>query len=103
MKKIKMDKNLLNQLYELSSAFSKIGLRPLICGGLGIYLSLRNRQFDLDIRTTNDIDLMLTRKQVNDQAHAKAIAEIITGQLEYKVRPGREHHQFELVCFGDFT
>jgi hypothetical protein len=43
-----MDENLLNQLYELSAAFSKIGLRPLICGGLGIYLCLHSSQSGLD-------------------------------------------------------
>jgi len=46
------------------------------------------------IRVTTDIDLMLTKSQVLEQAKCKAIAEIITGDLKYVVREGREHLHF---------
>ncbi len=47
------------------------------------------------IRTTNDIDLILTKTQVIKQAQCSAIAEIITGELRYIVREGREHIHFK--------
>jgi len=46
------------------------------------------------IRAT-DIDLMLTRAQVLEQAQRRAIAEIITGELRYIAREGRGHLHFE--------
>ena len=47
------------------------------------------------IRATIDIDLMLTESQVLEQARRRAIAEIITHELEYVVREGREHLHFK--------
>jgi len=61
-----MDDIVLKQLAELAKAFNKIGVKPVICGGLGIYLSFcksdgtaRNM-----LRATSDIDLMLIKPQV---------------------------------------
>lgn len=90
-----MDDSILKQLLELASAFAKINLKPVICGGLGIYLSMYNRKSDLSIRTTNDIDLMLTNRQIADHAYRKAIAEIITDQLEYKACKDGKYFMFE--------
>ena len=90
-----MHDSILKQLLELASAFAKINLKPVICGGLGIYLSMYKRKSDLSIRTTNDIDLMLTNIQISDHAHRKAIAEIITDQLEYKVCKDGKYFMFE--------
>lgn len=99
-----MDRMIFQQLVDLAESFNRIGLKPVICGGLGIYLcfhkstgspgdSLRSdRQM---IRATNDIDLMLTRTQVHEQAQRRAIAEIITEGLGYVVREGCEHFQFK--------
>lgn len=92
-----MDKRILNQLAELAESFRKIGLKPVICGGLGIYLCFyeykgQSREM---IRATYDVDLMLTQSQVLQEAKRRAIAEIITGKLKYVVREGREHLHFK--------
>ncbi|MHC4323551.1 MAG: nucleotidyl transferase AbiEii/AbiGii toxin family protein [Planctomycetota bacterium] len=89
-----MDNRLIEQLAELAESFNRIGLKPVICGGLGIYLYFRKAQVRDMIRVTNDIDLMLTETQVFEQARCRAIAEIITGELRYVVREGREHLHF---------
>lgn len=92
-----MDKIILQQLVDLAKSFNQIGLKPVICGGLGIYLCFHNSQSkerDM-IRATNDIDLMLTETQVRQQAKRQAIAEIITDGLGYIVREGCEHFQFK--------
>jgi hypothetical protein len=80
-----MDDIILKQLIELASAFNKIGTKPVICGGLGIYLMLLDRQSSLPVRTTYDIDLMLIKQQILDNTQRQAIAEIITGDLQYTV------------------
>ncbi len=89
-----MDKRLIEQLAELAESFNRIGLKPVICGGLGIYLCFYKAQSRDMIRVTTDIDLMLTESQVLEQARCQAIAEIITGELRYVVREGREHLHF---------
>jgi hypothetical protein len=89
-----MDQRLIDQLAELTESFNRIGLKPVICGGLGIYLCFYKAQARDMIRVTTDIDLMLTESQVLEQARCKAIAEIITGELRYVVREGREHLHF---------
>ncbi len=65
-----MDRRLLEQLADLAKSFDRIGLKPVICGGLGIYLCFhksegRAREM---IRATTDIDLMLTKSQVLEEA-----------------------------------
>ena len=93
-KAILMDKRLIEQLAELAESFNRIGLKPVICGGLGVYLCFHKAKAKDMIRPTNDIDLMLTESQVLEQARCKAIAEIITSELRYVVREGREHLHF---------
>jgi len=92
-----MDSRLIEQLAELAESFNRIGLKPVICGGLGIYLCFHKAQGQARqmIRATTDIDLMLTKTQVLEQARRRAIAEIITGQLKYIVREGREYLHFK--------
>jgi len=90
-----MDDLVLNQLFELATAFNKIGIKPVICGGLGIYLKLLDRQSELPLRTTNDIDLMLTKQQLLDATQRQAIAEIITDDLQYTVCEEGRYFQFE--------
>lgn len=92
-----MDRRILVQLSDLAESFQGIGIAPVICGGLGIYLCFRESQGQARemIRATNDIDLMLTRSQILDDAKRQAIAEIITGELKYVVREGREHMHFK--------
>jgi len=90
-----MDEMILYQLAELAGAFNKIGIKPVICGGLGIYLGFHGRESEVPLRTTNDIDLILTKTQVLEQSRREAIAEIITGELDYKVYEGGKHFQFE--------
>jgi hypothetical protein len=92
-----VDKKIFHQLADLTESFNKIGLKPVICGGMGIYLCFHKCEGQAKelIRTTNDIDLILTKTQVLKQAQCKAIAEIITGELRYFVRKGREHIHFK--------
>jgi len=91
-----MDKRIIEQLAELAESFNRIGLKPVIFGGLGVYLCFYKAEGQARemIRVTNDIDLMLTETQVLEQARCRAIAEIITGELRYVVREGREHLHF---------
>jgi len=92
-----MDKRIFQQLADLADCFNRIGLKPVICGGLGIYLCFNKHEGEAQalIRTTNDIDLILTKTQVLEQAKCRAIAEIITGKLQYIVREGREYLHFK--------
>jgi hypothetical protein len=88
---------MIEQLADLAASFNGIGLKPVICGGLGIHLCFHKAQGQARqmIRATTDIDLMLTKTQVLEQARRRAIAEIITGELRYVVRDGREHLHFK--------
>jgi hypothetical protein len=91
-----MDKRLIEQLTELAESFNRIGLKPVICGGLSIYLCFHKAlgQARQMIRATTDIDLMLTKTQVLEQARRRAIADTITDGLGYIVREGCEYYQF---------
>jgi hypothetical protein len=92
-----VDKKIFHQLADLTESFNRIGLKPVICGGLGIYLCFHRCEGGAQelIRTTNDIDLILTEAQVMEKARCRAIVEIITGELRYVVREGREHIHFK--------
>ena len=91
-----MDNRLIEQLAELAESFNRIGLKPVICGGLGLYLCFHkaHRQASQMIRATTDIDLMLTPAQVLEKAERRAISEILTGELKYIAREGREYLHF---------
>lgn len=99
-----MDEKLFNQLFELTRALNKIGIKPVICGGLAIYLCFQKREGEEQteeraeaqgmIRATKDIDLMLTKKDISEQAQRSAISEIITGELEYIVCENKKYHGF---------
>jgi len=91
-----MDKKIFQQLADLAESFNRIGLKPVICGGLGIYLCFHKYEGEAQvlIRTTNDVDLILTKSQTLEQVKCRAIAEIITGELKYIVREGREYLHF---------
>lgn len=92
-----MDDTIFGQLAELAQPLNKIGIKPLICGGLGVYLSLYKRHNEARkmLRATRDIDLMLTEQDVSEAAKRNAIANIITGELKYEVREGCEHFRFQ--------
>ncbi|OHB60531.1 MAG: hypothetical protein A2167_06260 [Planctomycetes bacterium RBG_13_46_10] len=89
-----MDDKVVNQLVELTQALNRIGLKPLICGGLGIYFAFHGRESEVSIRTTNDIDLMLTKTHIDNQAKRINIANIITNELKYTALEGSKHFQF---------
>ncbi|MBM4026218.1 MAG: hypothetical protein FJ280_12550 [Planctomycetes bacterium] len=72
---------LLNQLREITEAFNRLGLRPVICGGLGLYLLFRDRP--QAVRATQDIDLMITPSQAGQRATREAIARAILEELQY--------------------
>ncbi len=94
-----MDDAILGQLVELAKAFNKIGLKPVICGGLGVYLCFCKSEGSARsmIRATNDIDLMIIKEQVAEMSRREAIAEIIKGEQAYVVRKGGEHFRFTKV------
>ncbi len=87
-----IDERLVNQLVELAQAFDKIGITPVICGGLGLYLC--SYKLDEQLRVTNAIDLMLTQSQIIKQSQRNAIAEVIREGLHYMVCEGGEHFRF---------
>jgi hypothetical protein len=67
-------------------------LKPLICGGLAVYLLFKDRS--KEIRTTTDIDLMISQSQALDETKRKAIAELIIDELKYVVREDGKHFRF---------
>jgi hypothetical protein len=79
-----MNVAILKQLQEIAEAFRGIGLRPVICGGLGIYLLFRDRS--QMVRATQDIDLLITGSQAAQRATREAMARAIVDQLQYAVR-----------------
>jgi hypothetical protein len=79
-----MNVAIFHQLRELTEAFNRIGLKPVICGGLGIYLLFRDRS--QAVRATQDIDLIITRSQASDRATREAIAQAIVDELQYVAR-----------------
>ena len=91
-----MDNQLLTQLSELAVACNNGGISPIICGGLGIYLSFHKKQGEVAqmIRATQDIDLMLSPRDLIEEAKRIAIAKIITDELKYVVRDDMRHHGF---------
>jgi hypothetical protein len=91
-----MDEVLLNQLAELARPLNKIGIKPVICGGLGVYLCFRDSEGTARgiIRATNDIDFMITKEMVFEESRRNALAEIITGELEYIVSKNDRHFRF---------
>jgi hypothetical protein len=91
-----MDSRLIEQLADLAESFNRIRLKPVICGGLGIYLCFYKAQGQARrmIRATTDIDLMLIPTQVLKKVERRAIAETITDGLGYVVREGCEYYQF---------
>ncbi|RKY10687.1 MAG: hypothetical protein DRP56_00275 [Planctomycetota bacterium] len=76
------------QLAELAKSLVAIGVRPVICGGLGVYIRFydKSRSSEQMLRTTNDIDLMLVESDIMVQAKRKAIADVIIDELRYAVR-----------------
>lgn len=91
-----MDEILLEQLAELARPLNKIGIKPVICGGLGVYLCFRDSTGAARgiIRATNDIDFMITKEMVFEESRRNALAEIITGELEYVVSENDRHFRF---------
>jgi hypothetical protein len=91
-----MDEILLKQLAELARPLNKIGIKPVICGGLGVYLCFRDSKGAARgiIRATNDIDFMITKEMVFEESRRNALAEIITGELEYVVSKDDRHFRF---------
>lgn len=87
-----MDSIVFRQLLDLSQAFNRIGLKPLICGGLGVYLLFKDRS--KEIRATADIDLMISHSQALDEARRNAIAGLIVDELKYVVREDGKHFRF---------
>ncbi len=91
-----MDDAVLHHLVELASRLNAIGIKPVICGGLGVYLRFRDAEGEAKgmIRATNDIDLMLTKRDILEEAKRNAIAEIICGELGYSVCNDKLHFGF---------
>lgn len=91
-----MEEILLNQLIELARPLNKIGIKPVICGGLGVYLCFRDSTGAARgiIRATNDIDFMITKEMVFEESRRNALAEIITGELEYVASTNDRHFRF---------
>ncbi len=79
-----MNVAVLHQLWELAEALHKVGLRPVIGGGLGIYLLFQDRS--QMVRATQDIDLMITPSQAREQATREAMAQAIVDELQYVAR-----------------
>lgn len=91
-----MDKIIPAQLAELAQACQRKNIRPIICGGLGVYLSFCKKDGEIQqmIRATQDIDLMFSRQDLLEEAKRTAMAEIITEELEYLVHEEKKHHGF---------
>jgi len=91
-----MDNALLMQLGELARACCNAGIKPIICGGLGVYLSFFKKHNEISnmIRATQDIDLMLSRQDIIEEAKRRIIADILTKDLKYVVCDNKRYHGF---------
>jgi hypothetical protein len=91
-----MENRIIKQLVELAEACQKKDIKPIVCGGLGVYLSFCEKEGDIQqmLRATQDIDLMLSKQDLLEEAKRNAMAEIITGELEYVVQEGKKHFGF---------
>lgn len=91
-----MDNTLIKQLAELAIACQHHAVKPIICGGLGVYLSFCRKEGEIRqmIRATQDIDLMFCRQDLLEEAKRKAMAEIITEKLDYVVQEDKKYHGF---------
>lgn len=91
-----MYNTLIRQLGELANACQQKGIKPIICGGLGVYLSFCRKEDEIRqmVRATQDIDLMFCRQDLLDEAKRKAMGEIITEELKYVVQDEKKHHGF---------
>lgn len=91
-----MENRIIKQLTELADACQKKDIKPIICGGLGVYLSFCRKEDDIQqmLRATQDIDLMFSKQDLLEEAKRKAMAEIITGELEYVVQEEKKHFGF---------
>ena len=92
-----MDNILIKQLAELAKACQRKDIKPIICGGLGVYLSFCKREDEINqmIRATQDIDLMLSKQDLLEEVKRIAISEIITNELKYTVQPNKRIHGFK--------
>ncbi|MFA5554462.1 MAG: nucleotidyl transferase AbiEii/AbiGii toxin family protein [Phycisphaerae bacterium] len=90
-----MKDEVLSQLHDLAKAFNKIDIKPVICGGLGIYLKFYSSKNEIELRATNDIDLMLTETQVKSQADRNAVLKTIKDDLHYVLRAQGQCFMFE--------
>jgi hypothetical protein len=88
---------LINELVNIAKAFNEKGLRPVICGGLGVYLLFEDSKSGM-LRATNDIDLMLTKEQILEQRAGQLLAEIIE---ENKYEPLDEARYFQFKKDND--
>ncbi|MBW8002522.1 MAG: hypothetical protein FVQ80_10940 [Planctomycetes bacterium] len=97
-----MNERIFSQLAELAKSFNSLGTRPVVCGGLGVYLCFEDKLGDNKqiLRATTDIDLMLLKSQVLEQAQRNSIAEIITNKLEYRLRDDGEGKCFRFEKSG---
>lgn len=91
-----MDKALLMQLCELVRACHCAGIKPIICGGLGVYISFfkKNNEISNMIRATQDIDLMLSKSDIIEEVKRRVIADILTKDLKYIVCDNKRYHGF---------
>jgi len=92
-----MEDKIFQQLSELARALNNIAVKPIICGGLGIYLCFHKSEGEASrmIRATKDIDLILTEQDILEQSKSRAIADVITKKLEYTVREDSKYFRFE--------
>jgi hypothetical protein len=80
--------DVLKQVIELARTLNALDIEPVICGGLGVYLSFfQNENNEPGIlRATKDIDLMLTRREIIEQTKRRAIHAVLTEKLGYERR-----------------
>lgn len=90
-----IDDIIIRQLAALAQACQKRNIKPIICGGLGVYLRFCGKEEIREIRrATQDIDLMFSRQDLLEEAKRTAMAEMITGELQYIVQEDKKYHGF---------
>ncbi len=91
-----LNNSLIIQLTELAKAFQQRDIKPIICGGLGVYLSSCTKESPITqmIRATQDVDLVFSKQDLIDQSKRNAMAEVIVGELEYIVQDKKRYHGF---------
>jgi hypothetical protein len=99
---------LLHHLLELVKDLDNDNISIILGGGMSLYLRLKfmaprshRYPFDIQIRSTDDLDLFLSSRLISDLSGIKGLKQVLT-RLGYQVLPEAKNFQFfkQITIFG---